>query len=441
MSREFDHRWITQYNSLFCVTNELGQVITWKLTKSVAFSNIESSLLKLKERLDQQGKLVNEFYVDNCCSWRAKLQRVFGENLKVHLDLFHGVKQVSSTISKKHPLHYECMRALSLVFRDHTDQGPTRQKATPSPAIMLENMRAFEEQWKGRATDGKKVFSAATSEEIARLCKHIEKGCLSGIKPGRGTNKNEALHKSLNSYFKASRYGVELAYMLLTTSFYQHNEKIDAQNGKRKCKLILEHTWLQDNPVPNESYGITSAPVDEKEKESLQSPYSALAMLSFDKASYHDLFTRFTSAISTSKLQAASLSELLDEDDQVSVKECIAILLRAISWFSVYNTLSKYTSTATVCCNDVPFMKADFGHSLTWFGTDMDTSEKTEHLSRLSDVLTSWNFQQIQVVIAFLHPWLFIFNQSVNCQQHLFIQLLKALELIFLIVLKRLLLS
>lgn len=126
-----------------------------------------------------------------------------------------------------------------------------------------------------------------------------------------------------------------------------------------------------------------------------------MALLSFDKASYHDLFARFTStssaAISTSKLQATSLPELLDEDDQESIKESIAILLRAISWFSVYNTLSKYTSTATLHCTEVPFMKADFGHSLTWFGTDMDTSEKNEHSSRLSDVLTSWNFQHVQV--------------------------------------------
>lgn len=42
-------------------------------------------------------------------------------------------------------------------------------------------------------------------------------------------------------------------------------------------------------------------------------------------------------------------------------------------------------------------MKADFGYTLTWFGTDMDTSEKRVHLSRLLKVLTSWNFRQVQV--------------------------------------------
>lgn len=388
LARDFDYRWITQYNSLFCVTNEGGQVMTWKLTKSVAFSHIQDMLLNLKNRLDKQGKVVKEFYVDICCSWRSKLQQVFGEHLKVYLDLFHAVKRVSGTISKKHPLHYECIRALSMVFRDPQDQGQIRQMPTPSPLVMLENMKAFLQQWKDQATDGKNVLSAATILEMSRLCKHIEKGCLSGIKPGRGTNRNEALHKSLNAHFKASRYGVELAYMLLTTSFYQHNERVDAQNSKRKCRLITEYVdQLLANPVPNESFGILSAPDDDGEKESLQSPSSTLTVLSFDKASYFDIFTRLCSTTLSPDSQPG----------EVSIKDSIGILLRAISWFSVYDTLSKCTSTASLQCTDIPYMKADFGYSLTWTGTDMDTSEESEHLSRLSDVLASWNFQQAQV--------------------------------------------
>ena len=42
-------------------------------------------------------------------------------------------------------------------------------------------------------------------------------------------------------------------------------------------------------------------------------------------------------------------------------------------------------------------MKADFGYSLTYIGTGMDTSEKNVHLSRLSDVLMSWNFRKVEV--------------------------------------------
>lgn len=58
-------------------------------------------------------------------------------------------------------------------------------------------------------------------------------------------------------HIKASRYGVELAYMLLTTSFYQHNERVDAHSSKRKCKLILEHSeWLDKTPILNELFGL-----------------------------------------------------------------------------------------------------------------------------------------------------------------------------------------
>lgn len=83
-----------------------------------------------------------------------------------------------------------------------------------------------------------------------------------------------------------------------------------------------------------------------------------------------------------------------EDESQVSIKDTVTILLQALSWFTVYNTMSKYTSTANLQCTEVPFMKAKFGYSLTWFGTYyIDTSDSNEHLQRLSDVLVSWNFQ------------------------------------------------
>lgn len=282
-------------------------------------------------------------------------------------------------------------------------------------------MEAFQQQWKDQAIDGKNVLSSATSQEISRLCKHIEKGCLSGIQPGRGTNKNEALHKSLNAHFKASRYGVELAYMLLTTSFYQHNENVDAHNSGRKSKLIMEHAdWLLANPIPNESYGIMLSAND-----NLQSSTSTLTPLSLDKASYHELFSRLTSSAVAASEFTASVVVQPDENPQLSIEDSTIILLRAISWFSVYHTVSKYSSTSSLQCTDVPFMKADFGYSLTWFGTDMDTSEENQHVSRLSDVLTSWNFQQVDGDCLFTSVALHLHKH----QTHLFFQLLKVLEL------------
>ena len=76
----------------------------WKLTKNLKFSNIKDHLILLRDRLSLQGKKITEFYIDNCCSWRSKLQEVFGTELCVRLDVFHAVKRISDKIPKRHPL-------------------------------------------------------------------------------------------------------------------------------------------------------------------------------------------------------------------------------------------------------------------------------------------------------------------------------------------------
>ena len=153
--------------------------------------------------------MLQEFYVDICCSWRQKLKGVFGEQVKVYVDLFHAVKRITDSIPKRHPLYHQCVGALTKVFRD---PRKLRHKTTP-PAVIIANLDLFVLQWGEKAIGEKKVLPEAAKHQISNLCKHIEKGCLSGIHPGRGTNRNEALHKSLNSHMRSSRHGVEMAYM------------------------------------------------------------------------------------------------------------------------------------------------------------------------------------------------------------------------------------
>ena len=179
---------------------------------------------------------MTEFCIDNCCAWRRLLQGVFGDSLKVYLDLFHAVKRVSDKIPKRHPLRQECIEDLCMVFRDPTDQGVKRTKETPSPDVLIKNIRRFEARWKSAQSAGKMILSNAAIKELRNLEVHMQLGCLSGIKPGRGTNRNEALHRKLNHIMCASRYGVELAYALLTTCFYHHNEKMLAKVEKRAEK-------------------------------------------------------------------------------------------------------------------------------------------------------------------------------------------------------------
>ena len=75
--------------------------------------------------------------------------------------------------------------------------------------------------------------------------------CLSGTPPSGGTNRNEAIHKSLNKSLKRSRIGLELALAFLGLFFYKWNEK------KISCKLTNKRnkiTYIQ----PVETYSVIS---------------------------------------------------------------------------------------------------------------------------------------------------------------------------------------
>ena len=175
--RKEDRTWIRQYNSLFSVMNGKGQIVTWQLTQTQGFENIRRLLQQLFMRLSSQGKIVKEFYIDNCCHWRKKLQEVFGADLAVKLDLFHAFQRISTKISKRHPFYSKCLHDLWLMFRDPSDLGETCSKATPDSNTLLNNAEMFLKKWKNvESNKGKPVLSEEAVNEVQK----IQKGCLSG---------------------------------------------------------------------------------------------------------------------------------------------------------------------------------------------------------------------------------------------------------------------
>lgn len=203
---------------------------------------MEDILCALRERFKRQGKNLEEFFIDNWCTFRSKLKAVFGEHLRVYLDIFHAVQRVSAKIPKKHPYRHECMRDLRLVFRDLTDQGPVRTKVTPPPHSLQQQLLNFQHKWQNVSCDNKHILPPIAIKEIQCLLVHIRRGRLSGILPGRGTSRNERLHKDINTHMRNSRYGVELAYALLTESFF----RISGQRKKTDVsyQLLLLHAML-----------------------------------------------------------------------------------------------------------------------------------------------------------------------------------------------------
>ena len=226
--------------------NSNGDVLSWKVTKSLSFDSVKDMLESLQQRLLNQGKQVQEFIIDNCCSWRKKLQSIFGPQMRVLLDLFHAVQRISTSMSKRHPFHKNCLQDLSLVFRDPNDQGQVRALETPAPTILLDNLGKFINKWTGVDYEGQKVLTPKVMQQLTAIQKHVERGCLSHIQVGRGTNRNERLHRQLNSVLKSNRYGPEMANALITVTFFKHNEHLLAKAENRP-------------PNPVSAYGLHSS--------------------------------------------------------------------------------------------------------------------------------------------------------------------------------------
>lgn len=59
--------WVKQFDSLFTVLNEKGQVLAWRLMRGTAFDKVKIALQNLKGRLDNNGISTTSIYIDNCC--------------------------------------------------------------------------------------------------------------------------------------------------------------------------------------------------------------------------------------------------------------------------------------------------------------------------------------------------------------------------------------
>ena len=361
---------------------------------------------------------MKEFYIDNCCTWRKKLQQVFGPHLLVYLDIFHAVKRVSEKIPKRHTLRSPCMQEFKMVFRDPTDVGPERTKPTPNVQVLKNNLDSFIHRWKDAAFNGVKVLSAAALSELNKLRKHMEKGCLSGIKPGRGTNRNEGLHKNLNKIMGSSRYGVELSYALLTECFYQNNERIQAKVESR-CEFPIEQhsTILESLPDSGESFGLAFSSPHPIQAAGTGS--TTLPKLDWKSNSYADFVKRITDTSYPQRTINSQMDYDSNDDDVISppceplsgdensgdegtttipISTVKKILLRALQMLFAHKHLSSCAETAQLKAHDLPFMNLIVSNlNPCDFSTTAHTFDASVHEQRLQNVLGSWNFKRIPV--------------------------------------------
>ncbi len=386
--RQADDNWIKQYKGLFCVLNAAGQVVTWKMTKGLAIDDVKDIMQALHTRFQLQGVTLQEFFVDNCCALRQKLQAIFGQHLKVYLDVFHAVQRITRKIPKRHPYHAECMRALRLVFRQPSDQGNHRTMTTPPIDQLKQQLLNFKSTWEHVSCNGKRILPPAAIIEIRSLLIHVQKGCLSGIHPGRGTTKNERLHRNLNSLMANSKYGVEFSYAMLTSAFFRHNEMIAANAEKRQTKTITEYSQGDLSFDGQEAFGLTV----NRDKSKVRQPDNIaldLPPVQSQKVSMKLLlYQRVQECVSKLSIDEVTADSEDTETDlpELTAEDTIHLFMQGVSSFYVSNSLEKMSQTADLKTRDTSFLALVRG-----------LSKKHGQESNLDKLLTSWNFKKVAV--------------------------------------------
>ena len=114
--------------------------------------------------------------------------------------------------------------------------------STQSTQHMLQHYDDMVTKW----TSIPKVMSSVLQHEFTNLRKHIATGCLSGVEPGLGTNRNERLHRYLNSSALAvGRIGPQLAIALLTVLLYKWNmARLKVPIGYRAIATLMGVTFI-----------------------------------------------------------------------------------------------------------------------------------------------------------------------------------------------------
>lgn len=387
--RSVDDKWINQYKGLFCVLNSEGQVLSWKITKGLALHHVQDMLESLRNRLHQQGVSLKEFYVDNCCSLRQKLQQIFGSHLQVYLDVFHAIQRISKKIPKKHPYNSECLKSLRLVFRQPGDQGKDRTMSTPSIEQLRSQLLAFKSKWNGIECNGKPVLPPAAITQIQSLLVHVNKGCLSGILPGRGTNRNERLHRELNACMSNSKYGIEFSYALLTQVLFTHNEFISAATHKRRALPISAYKHNVDSVV--ETFGLQFINRGDMHEENPTVPI--LPKVHMKELEHHQV----QEALSTIQINVFDESENCDsqflEDTLVfdfTSEDALFLLKQSVSSFYVSKSLQAMSLTVDLNGKDIFFVSF---LALIQGLTKVNQGQT----SYLDTVLNSWNFERVSV--------------------------------------------
>ena len=201
-----------------------------------------------------------------------------------------------------------------------------------------------------------------------------DRGCLSNIHPGRGTNQNERLHKDINSHMKISRYGVELAYALISIALFKHNENIHARKeGRSAAPIIAYKSSINEH---TEEFGLCPKPMMSLTSTVTVSSHNSKVEMA--TLTYKEIWEM---------LNYIDISSFEIESLDVTSDEAFTILTHAISAYYVSSTLSKLSTTAS------------FNNENAFFMSFLSIAERltrvSSYESNIQQIGNQWNLKKV----------------------------------------------
>ena len=217
------NKWSIQYDSLALVLNESGHVLARQLTRCTSFKQVYTLLKNVCYRDTEKTK---EIYIDSCCLWPEKVAAYIRYRRLHSVGSFHAIKRFTKELSKystSKVFRKQCKEEFLLLFRENSDLGKDRLKATPTKEKMMEKLKYFSGTWLGVAYNSKPFICKDAVKALDNLEINILKECLENIPPKTGTSRNESLHRQLNNIINIPKCSVEIIVSILVSFFYEWN--------------------------------------------------------------------------------------------------------------------------------------------------------------------------------------------------------------------------
>ena len=207
-----------QFEGFLIVINEKGAICRFALTKSGSLSEFDKIFQSVNEL---EG--ISTIYSDNCCKDRKALQKSFGKDCEVKLDVFHALQRLTTSVGKREmdKLNYsKFCKDVKFIVRQDEDRSKERTMPTASKAVIVRNLDNLEETWKS-------YLPQLSKKRIKNLRKHAANGCISDIELSRGTFINENIHRTFNAFMKDRRKISLESFIALFTCFATlHNREV-----------------------------------------------------------------------------------------------------------------------------------------------------------------------------------------------------------------------